>query len=42
MCLLFFGPSGTGKTMFANALAAHLGKKLLLINFPTLGDNEAG
>ncbi len=31
--LLFHGPSGTGKTMTANALAAHLGKKLLMASF---------
>ena len=28
MVLLFYGPSGTGKTMMANALAAMIGKKV--------------
>ena len=28
--------------MLANALASRLGKKILLINFPNLGDNSAG
>jgi len=35
--MLFHGPSGTGKTMMANALANHLGKRLMLVNFPSLG-----
>eukprot|EP01137_Pigoraptor_chileana_P029176 Opistho-2@14032 len=37
MVLLLFGQSGTGKTMLANALANKLGKKVLLINYPSLG-----
>jgi AAA+ superfamily predicted ATPase len=41
MLLLFFGKSGTGKTMMANALAAMVGKRILLINYPSLGSMEA-
>lgn len=33
MVLLFYGASGTGKTLMANALASSLGKKILVINF---------
>jgi SpoVK/Ycf46/Vps4 family AAA+-type ATPase len=38
LVMLFYGPSGTGKTLMANALANHLGKKILLVNYPTIGD----
>lgn len=40
--LLFYGASGTGKTMMANAIATKLKKKILLINFPSLGTNSSG
>ena len=39
---MFCGPSGTGKTMTANAIAAMLGKKMLLVNFPRLAQVERG
>jgi SpoVK/Ycf46/Vps4 family AAA+-type ATPase len=35
---MFSGQSGTGKTLTANAIAAKLGKKLLLVNYPNLTD----
>lgn len=41
MLLLFFGKSGTGKTLMANAVSNHLGKRILLVNYPSLGANAA-
>lgn len=38
ICMLFFGASGTGKTMTAHGIAHKLGKKLLLVNISALGD----
>ena len=40
--LLFYGASGTGKTMMVNAVASKLQKKVLLVNFPDLGSNSSG
>lgn len=40
LTLFFHGRSGTGKTMFANALAAHLRKKMLLVNFEALNNSK--
>ena len=40
LCLLFYGPSGTGKTMTANAVSRHLSKKVLLVTVPLLLENQ--
>ncbi|CAK9109227.1 ATP-dependent zinc metalloprotease FtsH [Durusdinium trenchii] len=43
LVLMFCGPSGTGKTLMVNALAAHLEKRVLLVNFKTLySHNDTG
>eukprot|EP00898_Chlorokybus_atmophyticus_P008869 jgi/Chlat1/8984/Chrsp94S00697 len=39
LLLMFYGESGTGKTMMANALAAHVGKRILLITPSQLGEH---
>ncbi|GLE02341.1 hypothetical protein PINS_up018267 [Pythium insidiosum] len=36
LVLLLCGASGTGKTMTVNAVAHHLGKRVLLVDFPSL------
>ena len=41
LTLMFCGKSGTGKTMTANAIAAKLGKQMLLVNFPMLHQQSA-
>jgi len=41
LVLMFCGPSGTGKTLMVNALAAHLEKRVLLVNFKTLHENRS-
>jgi SpoVK/Ycf46/Vps4 family AAA+-type ATPase len=40
--LLFYGYSGTGKTMLANAVATKLNKQILAVNFPNLDNRSAG
>jgi SpoVK/Ycf46/Vps4 family AAA+-type ATPase len=41
--MLFHGPPGTGKTMMAHGIAAHLGKRVLNVDIPTFTENsEAG
>ncbi len=40
LVFLFHGPSGTGKTMMAHALAHSLGKELLLLNTGDAAKNE--
>lgn len=40
LSLLFSGPSGTGKTLFGHALAAHVKQPLLVVNAAELPRNE--
>jgi SpoVK/Ycf46/Vps4 family AAA+-type ATPase len=40
--LNFYGPSGTGKTMAAEAIASHLGKNLLVVNYSELESKYVG
>jgi len=39
---LFFGPSGTGKSMLAEAVAAYVGKKVLVVEYPKIMDRWVG
>jgi AAA+ superfamily predicted ATPase len=39
---LFYGPPGTGKSMLAEAVAAYLGKKLLLVETPKIFSRWVG
>lgn len=40
LTMLFHGRSGTGKTMLANAIANHLGRKLLVVDFASLNGSK--
>lgn len=41
-CLNFYGPPGTGKTMAAHAVAAALGKQLLIVNYAEIESKFVG
>lgn len=40
LTVFFHGKSGTGKTLFANALASYLKKKLLVVDFSSLNSSK--
>lgn len=42
LVILLCGKSGTGKTMTVNAMAKHLGKKVLLVDFSSLMNKKDG
>lgn len=42
LIILLCGPSGTGKTMTVNAVAHHLGKRVLLVDFHSLQSVSGG
>ena len=39
---LFFGPPGTGKSMLAESVAAYVGKKVLVVEYPKIMDRWVG
>ncbi len=39
---LFYGPPGTGKSMLAEAVAAYVGKKVLMVEYPKIMDRYVG
>ena len=42
LVVLLCGPSGTGKTMSVNAVAKHFGKRVLMVDFPSLQGKNKG
>ena len=42
VCLLFYGPSGTGKTLTARGLCHALGREMLIVNYPDLVSKWVG
>ena len=38
----FYDPPGTGKTMAAHALAHHLGKQILIVNYADIESKYVG
>lgn len=42
MGINLYGPSGTGKTMAAHAIAAHLGRKILCVNYADIESKYVG
>lgn len=42
LCANFYGEPGTGKTMAANAIANHLGKKILRVNYADIESKYVG
>lgn len=39
---LFYGPPGTGKSMLAEAIASHIGKKVLFVEYPKIMNSHLG
>lgn len=42
LCINLYGPSGTGKTMTAHAIANELGKKLIVVNYAEIESKYVG
>lgn len=42
LCINLYGPSGTGKTMTAHAIAKELGKKIVIVNYAEIESKYVG
>lgn len=42
LCMNFYGETGTGKTMVANAIASHFNQKLIKVNYATIESKYVG